>query len=326
MFKIIGGDGREYGPVSADQVRQWIVEHRANAQTLVQEEASADWRPLGEWAEFAEPLRAAWSEPGVADLEPSESDPGPGVEPAGVWVERRLSVTDCLSRGWWLLGRHFGLIAGATFLVWVVQTAASFGGCLGGLIVLVLSGALHGGLMLVYMRLIRGEPVSVRDTFAGFGPQFFPLMLVWIVSTVVSQLGLLFCIVPGLVLKVIWVFGLVLVADRGLAFWPALEESRQRVLPCIFRVTALLLVAYLPLIVFALYSGWQVSAHMFDTLGPLGTWRWDDLQSKMRDLTEYAARLALYEQVVLLLNLPFAYAALMYAYEDLFGRRRPTSD
>ena len=24
MFTIIGGDGREYGPVSADQIRNWI--------------------------------------------------------------------------------------------------------------------------------------------------------------------------------------------------------------------------------------------------------------------------------------------------------------
>ena len=33
MYKIIGIDGREYGPVSAGQLRQWIVEGRANAQT-----------------------------------------------------------------------------------------------------------------------------------------------------------------------------------------------------------------------------------------------------------------------------------------------------
>jgi hypothetical protein len=30
-----GGDGREYGPVSAEQLRQWALEGRANAQTQV---------------------------------------------------------------------------------------------------------------------------------------------------------------------------------------------------------------------------------------------------------------------------------------------------
>jgi hypothetical protein len=53
MFKIIGGDGRQYGPVSADQIRQWLAEGRANAQTLVQAEGSLDWKPLGQFPEFA---------------------------------------------------------------------------------------------------------------------------------------------------------------------------------------------------------------------------------------------------------------------------------
>ena len=55
MFKIIGGDGRQYGPVSADQIRQWIAEGRANAQTLAQAEGSVEWKPLGQYAEFAWP-------------------------------------------------------------------------------------------------------------------------------------------------------------------------------------------------------------------------------------------------------------------------------
>jgi hypothetical protein len=33
MFTIIGGDGVEYGPVSADQVRAWITAGRANLET-----------------------------------------------------------------------------------------------------------------------------------------------------------------------------------------------------------------------------------------------------------------------------------------------------
>jgi hypothetical protein len=53
MFKIIGGDGRPYGPVSADQIRQWIAEGRANAQTLAQAEGSVEWKPLGQYPEFA---------------------------------------------------------------------------------------------------------------------------------------------------------------------------------------------------------------------------------------------------------------------------------
>jgi hypothetical protein len=53
MYKIIGADKTEYGPVSIDQVRQWIAEGRANAETLVQREGEGEWRPLGTLSEFA---------------------------------------------------------------------------------------------------------------------------------------------------------------------------------------------------------------------------------------------------------------------------------
>jgi hypothetical protein len=54
MYKIIGSDGREYGPVSAEQLRQWIAEGRANAQTLTQAVGSAEWRPLALFPELSQ--------------------------------------------------------------------------------------------------------------------------------------------------------------------------------------------------------------------------------------------------------------------------------
>jgi len=53
MYKIIGGDGNEYGPVSDAQLRQWMAEGRAGRQTQVQREGESDWKSLGEFPEFA---------------------------------------------------------------------------------------------------------------------------------------------------------------------------------------------------------------------------------------------------------------------------------
>ena len=53
MFKILGGDGKEYGPVTADTLRQWVNEGRANAQTRVQPEGATDWMTLATVPEFA---------------------------------------------------------------------------------------------------------------------------------------------------------------------------------------------------------------------------------------------------------------------------------
>ena len=53
MYKIIGADGRVYGPVADGQIRLWIAEGRANAQTLTLAPGAADWKPIGVLPEFA---------------------------------------------------------------------------------------------------------------------------------------------------------------------------------------------------------------------------------------------------------------------------------
>ena len=56
MYKIIGADGREYGPATAGQLRQWIAEGRANAQTPTLAPGALEWKPLGALPEFAGPF------------------------------------------------------------------------------------------------------------------------------------------------------------------------------------------------------------------------------------------------------------------------------
>jgi TM2 domain-containing membrane protein YozV len=59
MYRLVGGDGRQYGPVNPDLLRQWIREGRANGQTLLQAEGAADWRPASSFPEFADLCGAA---------------------------------------------------------------------------------------------------------------------------------------------------------------------------------------------------------------------------------------------------------------------------
>ena len=53
MYRIIGGDGQQYGPVSAEQIRRWIAEGRVRADTLVQAEGTPEWKPLRAFPELA---------------------------------------------------------------------------------------------------------------------------------------------------------------------------------------------------------------------------------------------------------------------------------
>lgn len=77
MYKIIGADQKEYGPVTIDQIRQWITEGRANGQTLVQAEGSTEWKPLASFHELSALFPAAPSPAFGAPITPvpPQADP-----------------------------------------------------------------------------------------------------------------------------------------------------------------------------------------------------------------------------------------------------------
>jgi tetratricopeptide (TPR) repeat protein len=57
QFRIVGADGRTYGPADASTVRRWIQQGFANAHTWVPAESKGQWKRLSEFPEFAEALR-----------------------------------------------------------------------------------------------------------------------------------------------------------------------------------------------------------------------------------------------------------------------------
>jgi TM2 domain-containing membrane protein YozV len=72
MYKVIGADGQQYGPVSTEQLKRWIAENRLSAQTLIQPEGAPDWKALNNFPEFAGDLKPA---------PPPFAAPPPGVIP-----------------------------------------------------------------------------------------------------------------------------------------------------------------------------------------------------------------------------------------------------
>jgi hypothetical protein len=61
-YRIIGADLMEYGPVSAEQIHQWMAEGRVNSETKLQAEGAGEWKRLAEVPEFAA------ASPGAAPL------------------------------------------------------------------------------------------------------------------------------------------------------------------------------------------------------------------------------------------------------------------
>jgi uncharacterized RDD family membrane protein YckC len=108
MFIIIGGDGKEYGPVTADQVRTWIKAGRANLDTQAKALGTDDWRRLSDFAEFGPPMD-------TPPVIPSTTPIAPGT-PAMVAADVALA-----DRGTRLLAR---------FIDWVIEFVCAIPGAM----------------------------------------------------------------------------------------------------------------------------------------------------------------------------------------------------
>src|SRR4051812_34221074 len=51
-YTIVGHDQKPYGPVTEEQLRQWIADGRVNDRTQVQIEGTSEWKPLSAFPEL----------------------------------------------------------------------------------------------------------------------------------------------------------------------------------------------------------------------------------------------------------------------------------
>lgn len=316
MYTIIGGDGKEYGPVTADKVRDWIANNQANADTRIKRVDTGTWTTIAQLPEFGTPTAAA-AQPAPAGAAPDAAAPLTGsiaeITAALSANSRPIDVFGCLGRSFEFWKANLLPLVGATVVMMLVQMAASFIPILGLLSGLLLNGVFYGGLYYYYLGKMRGEPRTLGDIFAGFSKAFVPLMLANVLTALLicavmapffgpfffeiikavmagsqeppdlsgASVGMIFLgLIPVLYLGVGWAFTFALVIDKGLGPWTAMEVGRRLVTRQWFRVFFVLLLGSI--------------------LACLGL-------------------LALF--VGVFFTIPLLFAAAMYAYEDLTGGR-----
>lgn len=322
-YTIIGGDQKQYGPVSDDELRQWIAEGRLSGYSLALAEGGTEWKPLTTFPEFAAALSAqSAARPPVATAATDSTQWANQI----LSREPELRLGECLSGGFSFLAANAGFVFGAVFVVWLLNTVMMFTPFIGGIAHWLLSGVLMGGLYLACLRRLRGGSAPVMSVFDGFKLCFVQLMLAGALTKLLQQLGLAFCFLPGIYLLVAWLFALPLVADKRLEFWSAMELSRKVVNRVWFDVFLLMLVAFLPVLLFQLYSTVKVSALVMDILRnadlePLRVMT--AIRERMGEIIKVSVQVAVIGQVVLLFNMLYAVGVVARAYENLFGARKP---
>lgn len=92
MFTIVGADGREYGPVAAEQLRQWMAESRVTLDMRAKRAGTEEWRTLRDFPEFAAPQTAAAT--GESPAPPAEGDaPAAALSAAGTTPAEHITFT-----------------------------------------------------------------------------------------------------------------------------------------------------------------------------------------------------------------------------------------
>jgi uncharacterized membrane protein len=228
MYTIIGGDGKEYGPVSVDQIRAWMAGGRANLSTRVKAAGSDEWKAIADCPEIT-----------GAGVRPATGGPSSVL---GVYPNATLDIMSCYDRSWTLLKANFWELVGVTFLICILFALLAElekGGLF--FIGILFNRVVSAGLLYYFLLKIRGQPASIGDAFAGFTRAFLPLVVIGIVVSVFLALGVLCLIIPAIYLMVAYAFVSFLAVDKRLGFWEAMEGSRRVITRNWWRVLGLLL-------------------------------------------------------------------------------------
>jgi len=246
MYTIIGGDGKEYGPVTTEQVQAWIAAGRANLETQAKALGTNEWKQLGDFPDFGG--RGAEPPPlGGGGRETTAAHP---LAPEG-----SLEVGQCYERSWNLLKANFWPFVGLSLLTMILAGAAS-------VVVRAATGTLHydltdhaasfsqmflksfflsmvegflitypltAGLYFYIIKKARGETASLGDIFAGFSRAYLPLVLGGFLVTVLTVLGLFCLIIPGIYLGLAYSLTPLILVDRKIGAWAAMEMSRRAI-------------------------------------------------------------------------------------------------
>jgi uncharacterized membrane protein len=321
MYIIIGGDQKEYGPISAEDIGLWIGEGRLNEHSLVKKESDAEFRPLASFPEFA----------GAFAAKTPVSGPPPVFAGSSNWEERDydLDIGGCLSRGWNLVKNNFGLLFVAALVFALIEGfIAGIGvipiiGPLLSIVNLVIFGPLMGGLYYVFIQTIRSQPATVGDVFGGFLKSFAQLFLGHVVPALLMGL----CFIPFVIVLIIELLPLVAHMQNGQSADPqAIANALSKT--SLLLILASSLVCLIPVIYFSVC--WMFTLPLIidkemDFWTAMGTSR--KMVNKhwwlvfgltiLIGLLNVAGLLACC--VGALFTAPICFAALMFAYETIFA-------
>ena len=185
MFEIIGGDGKSYGPVPVDELRRWIREGRADAQTKIRREGDSAWSTLGTWEDF---YPKDSSRPPLLQSEPRDRD---------LRFAHRLQIGECLVKAWTAYRQDPWKITGVITLVLLLQFLMNSIPLVGAFLAFLLNGPILGGLYHFCRQALQGKAGGVSDVTGVVRERFLPCFLATTVSSLLAFGPFLLGVIPA---------------------------------------------------------------------------------------------------------------------------------
>ena len=177
MYKIIGADGKEYGPITVDQLKQWIAQGRANQQTKVLADGATEWKTLADIPELAAALPITTTVAPIMStsvVSAADQVSGPAVGLIVTAILGFLLQATALAMN--LLGVGMGVLQGqAAPDAWVSMFSGTLG-VIGSVLGIVVSGLiLYGALK---MKKLEKHGWAMTASVLALAPCISPCCLV----------------------------------------------------------------------------------------------------------------------------------------------------
>jgi len=130
------------------------------------------------------------------------------------------------------------------FLSLGVEIILGFIPFFGFLLASIVNTMFLAGVYYAYLKLYRGEEPPIDDIFYPIKELPVPLGLMALIKIVFITIGFILFIIPGIYLTVSYLFSELLIVDKKLDAWEALETSRKTITKSWFAYFALVVILF----------------------------------------------------------------------------------
>ena len=202
QYLVIGPDGKEFGPIDLTGLQQWVREGRVLKQTRVRKNGGAVFAAEG-LPEVAE----SFAQPPPADTPPIATT---------VPIPAEFKSWSFIGQAWELFKPHWVPLC-VMFLIVSLAGAIPYVGWLIAFVLMV-------GVNRAVLGILAGRTPQIEMVFGGFD-RFGQALAAGLVIGLLVCVGLLFLIVPGIYLAIMWSLTNVVLAETQQDFWTAMQTS-----------------------------------------------------------------------------------------------------